>query len=80
MVDVYRGYLIKKDLSGTHHVSKEGAHITSQPSREAAEHQINMLHGDDGHEKAWATRKSKYGPSGSSMSKATAKLARDHYK
>jgi len=39
----YKGYLIKEDFAGNFHVSKEGAHITTQPSLEAAQAAIRDL-------------------------------------
>lgn len=39
----YRGYLIKSDFSGNFHVSKDGYHITSQRTLEAAKAAIDGL-------------------------------------
>lgn len=39
----YRGYLIKQGFDGYFHVSREGYHITSQPSLEAAKAEIDNL-------------------------------------
>jgi len=38
----YRGYLITPSIHG-HHVSKDGYHITTQPSLEEAQKQVDML-------------------------------------
>lgn len=39
----YKGYLIKEDFAGDFHVSKDGHHITTQPTLDAAKEQIRLL-------------------------------------